>query len=76
MDCLGKKHAAHLPHLHDPQLKLCEVQDSWLSPRADDIQGYADKNDMKDFYSSLKEVYNPTSADSSLPLSADGTNLI
>ena len=33
------------------------MQDSWLSARADEIQGYADKNDMKNFYSSLKEVY-------------------
>ena len=78
-------------HLHDPQcitkkdtlrnihstvqLKLCEMQDSWLSMRADEIQGYADKNDMKNFYSSLKEVYGPTSASSSPLLSADGTKL-
>ena len=29
------------------------MQDSWLSARADEIQGYADMNDMKIFYSTL-----------------------
>ena len=52
------------------------MQDSLLNARADKIQGYADKNDMKNFYSSLKEVYSPTRADSSPLLSADGTKII
>ena len=52
------------------------MQDSWLSAWADDIQDYADKNDMKNFYSSLKEVYGPTSAGSSPLLRADGTKSI
>ena len=30
------------------------MQGSWLSARAYDIQGYRDKNDMKNFYSNLK----------------------
>ena len=63
MDLIGKKHAAHLVHLHDPQcttkkyalrsicstiqLKLSEMQDSWLNARVDEIQGYADKNCME-----------------------------
>ena len=44
------------------QLKLGQMQVSWLSAKADEIQGFADRNDMKNFYSSLKEVYGPTSA--------------
>ena len=52
------------------------MQDSWLSVRADEIQSYTDKNDMKNFYSSLKEVYGPTSAGSSPLPSADGIKLI
>ena len=47
--------------------------ETWLSARADEIQGYADKNDMENFYSSLMEVYSTSSAVSSLLLSADGT---
>ena len=61
------------------QLKLCEMQDSCLSARANEIQNYAERNDMKNmknFYSSLKEVYSPTSAGSSPLLSADGTKFI
>ena len=92
MDLIGKKSAAYLAHLHDPQcttkkeslrsicstvqLNLREMQDSWLSARIYEIQGYTDKNSMKNFYSSMKEVYAPTSGDSSLLLSADGTKLI
>ena len=92
MDLIGKKCTAHLAHLHDPlytikkdalrsihstiQLKLRKMQDSWLSTRTDEIHGYADKNDMKNFYRSLKEVYSSTSAGSSLLLSADGIKLI
>ena len=89
MDLIGKRHAAHLAHLHDSQsttkkdslrsihrngqLKLCEMQDFWLNARVDEIQGYTGKNDMKNSYSSLREVYGPTSACLSLLLSADET---
>ena len=58
------------------QPKLREMQDSWLSTRADEIQGYTEKNDTKNFYSSQKEIYGLTSAGSSSLLSADGTKLI
>ena len=57
-------------------LKLRELQDCWLSVRADEIQGYDGKNDMKNFYSSLKEVYSPTSASSSPLFSTDGTKIL
>ena len=92
MDLIEKKHVAHLAHLHNPQwttkkdalrsmhntalLKLHKMQDSWLSAKADDIRGYIDKNEMKNFYSSLKDVYGTTSVTSSPLLSADGTKLI
>ena len=92
MDLIRKKCAAYLVHLHDPQcttkkdalrsicstiqLNLRKIQDFWLSTRADEIQGYSHKNDMKNFYSSPKEVYCHISASSSLLLSADGTKLI
>ena len=91
IDLIGKKRAAHPVHLHDPlcttkkvvlrsicctvQLKLRKLQDPWLSAKADEIQGYADKNDMKNFYCWLKEVYGPTSAGSYPLLSTDETKL-
>ena len=89
---LEEKRAAHLAHLQDPtsvakkdalrnirstvQLELRKMQDSWLSAKADEIQSFADRNDMKNFYSSLKEIYGPTSSGSFPLLSADGTALI
>ena len=58
---IGKKHTTHQAHIHDPQsttkkealrgihsnvqIKLHEMEDSWLSARANDIHGYADKNE-------------------------------
>ena len=52
------------------------MQDSWLSNKADEIQGFAERNNMKNFYDSLKEVYGPTTSGSSPLLSADGSTLI
>ncbi|KAK7091340.1 hypothetical protein V1264_009034 [Littorina saxatilis] len=52
------------------------MQDTWLSNKADEIQGYADRHDMKNFYDALKEVYGPTTSGSSPLLSADGITLI
>ena len=58
------------------EAKLRMMQDSWLSKKADDIQNYADKNDMKNFYDGIKEIYGPTSSGTSPLLSADGSTLI
>ena len=53
------------------------MQDSWLSNKADEIQGFADRKDIKRFYDSLKELYGPTTSGSLSPLlSADGSTLI
>ncbi|XP_069977706.1 uncharacterized protein [Penaeus vannamei] len=52
------------------------MQDSWLSDKANEIQGFAHKHDKKNFYDGLKEVYDPTSVGSSPLLSADGSTLI
>ena len=58
------------------QKKLHEMQDTWLSQKAEEIQRYADTKDMKRFYKSVKTVYAPQPASSSPLLSADGTTLI
>ena len=90
---LDEKHHAYKAHLDDTksaskkdtlrnvkstiQVKLRHIQDSWLSSKADEIQGFADRNDMKNFYNSLKEVYGPTTSGSLAPLlSAGGSTLI
>ena len=87
-----EKHIAHKAHLVDPksvskkeslkdkcsniQKKLREMHDNWLSMKADEIQNAADRNDMKSFYSGLKEVYGPTRSGTSPLLSADGKTLL
>ncbi|CAI9718429.1 Hypothetical predicted protein [Octopus vulgaris] len=90
---LEEKHRVYKAHLTDPksvskrdrlwierskiQTKLCQMQDSWLSSKADIIQGFADRNDMKNFYDSLKKVYGPTTLRTLSPLlSADRATLI
>lgn len=89
---LEEKRRAYLAHIDDPkstakkdalrnirnnvQRKLRQVQDSWLSNKADEIQGFADKNDMKNFYDGLREVYGPTTSGASPLLTADGATLI
>jgi hypothetical protein len=52
------------------------MQDAWLSKKADEIQTYADRNDLKRFYDALKTIYGPTSSHSSLILDAGGKQLI
>ena len=89
---LEEKHSLHKIYLNNPnstpikdaynaarrtvQQKLRQMEDRWLSNKADEIQEYADRNDMKNFYSGLKEIYSPTSSGSSPLLSVDGTLLI
>ena len=52
------------------------MQDSWLRKKADEIQSFADKKDMKKFFDALKTVYGPQSSGTTPLLSADGTSLL
>ena len=44
------------------QTRLGDMQDSWLSSTADEIQSFADRKDMKKFFDALKTVYGPQSS--------------
>ena len=57
------------------QTRLRDMQDSWLSSKADEIQSFADRKDMK-FFDALKTVYGPQSLGTTSLLSADGTSLL
>ena len=57
------------------QQKLRQMQNTWLRNKADVIQSYADRHDLKNFYDALKDVYGPTSSGSSPLLSADVNTL-
>jgi len=70
------KKDAYLNKRGEVQRKLRVMQDTWLSNKADEIQGYAEKRDMKRFYDSLKSVYGPPTSGSSPMLSADGSTLL
>ena len=52
------------------------MQDSWLRKKADEIQSFADRKDMKKFFDALKTVYGPQSSGTIPLLSADGTSLL
>ncbi|XP_072137107.1 uncharacterized protein [Mobula birostris] len=89
---LVEKHRLHRAHQNDPssaakknvftsarrivQNKLRKMQDAWLSTKADEIQGYADRNDWKRFYEAFNTLYGSQSIGSSPLLGTDGTTLI
>ena len=53
------------------QTRLRDMQDSWLRKKADEIQSFADRKDMKKFSDSIKTVYGPKSSGTTPLLSAD-----
>ena len=58
------------------QKKDRNLQNTWLSQKAEEIQGYADSSDMRRFYDTLKCLYGPQSSKNTPILSADGSKLI
>ena len=52
------------------------MQDSWLSKKAEEIQSFADRKDMKKFHDALKTIYDPNSFGATPLLSADGSTLL
>ena len=58
------------------QTRLRDMQDSWLSKKAAEIQSFADRNDMKKFFDALKKIYGPQSSGTTPLLCVDGTSLL
>ena len=68
---LEEKHCLHKAHQDDTssvskkaaynnicktvQNRLRDMQDSWLSKKAEEIQSFADRKDMKKFHDALKQ---------------------
>ena len=89
---LEEKHQKHKAYLSDTssvsnkaaysnicktvQTRLRDIQDSWLSSKADEIQFFADRKDTKKFYDALNTVYGPKSSGTIPLFSADGTSLL
>ena len=89
---LEEKHCLHKAHLDDTssvskkaaysntcktvQNRLRDMQDSWLSKKAEEIQSFADRKDIKKFHDALKTIYGPKSSGAIPLLSADGSTLL
>nr|VZI31776.1 unnamed protein product [Spirometra erinaceieuropaei] len=58
------------------QQRLREMQDAWTARKAEEIQGYADRNEWKNFFSAIKTVYGPPTKGTAPLLSADGSTLL
>ena len=52
------------------------MQISWLSKKAEEIQSFADRKDMKKFHDALKTIYAPNTSGATPQLSADGSTLL
>ena len=70
------KKDAYVSKRGEVQRKLRIMHDTWLSNKADEIQGYADRHDRKRFFDSFKITCGPLTSGSSPMLSVDGTKLI
>nr|VZH92207.1 unnamed protein product [Spirometra erinaceieuropaei] len=53
-----------------------ETQDACTARKAEEIQGYADRNEWKHFFSAIKAVYGPPTKGTAPLLSADGSTLL
>nr|VZI38071.1 unnamed protein product [Spirometra erinaceieuropaei] len=58
------------------QQRLREMQDAWTARKAEEIQGYADSDEWKNFFSAIKAVYGPPTKGTTALLSADGSTLL
>ena len=43
-------------HMHKTQTDLREMKDRWCKKKAVEVQGYADRHEIKEFYASLKDT--------------------
>nr|VZI25879.1 unnamed protein product [Spirometra erinaceieuropaei] len=76
--CLPEREKATWRHPRRRQLqqRLREMQDAWTARKAEEIQGYADRNEWKNFFSAIKAVYGPATKGTAPFLSADGNTLL
>ncbi|BHF58513.1 hypothetical protein SprV_0100146500 [Sparganum proliferum] len=79
----NRLHKVYIAHLTDDnkaafyrsrrllQRRLREMQDAWTASRAEEIQGYADRNEWKDFFLAIKVAQDPPIKAIALLLSAE-----
>ncbi|VDL95059.1 unnamed protein product [Schistocephalus solidus] len=52
------------------------MQDAWMIRKAEELQGYAECNEIKNFFKAIKAIYGPCIKGTSPLLSSDGTTLL
>nr|VZI44360.1 unnamed protein product [Spirometra erinaceieuropaei] len=58
------------------QQRLHEMRYAWTARKSEEIQGYADRNEWKNFFSVIKAVYGPPTKGTAPLLSAGGGTLL
>ncbi|VDL90242.1 unnamed protein product [Schistocephalus solidus] len=58
------------------QQRLREMQDAWMTRKAEEIQGFTDRNEWKNFFATTKAVYEPPVKSAALLLRAEGRTLL
>ncbi|VDL98703.1 unnamed protein product [Schistocephalus solidus] len=61
---------------HLIQQRLWEMQDAWVVRKADYIQWYADRNEMKNFLKAIRAIYGPCIEGTAPVLSSHGAPLL
>ncbi|BHF64227.1 hypothetical protein SprV_0200722800 [Sparganum proliferum] len=56
--------------------RLQETHDAWTARKAEEAQGYADRNEWENIFAEIKVVYGPAGKGTAHPLSADGSTLL
>jgi exonuclease III len=69
-------HTAYKEYRHEVQARLRSMRDKWWSDKADEVQGFADRHEDKEFYASLKDVYGPRHSTTVPLLASDNSTMI
>ncbi|VDL94050.1 unnamed protein product [Schistocephalus solidus] len=56
--------------------RLRQMQETWMIRKAEEIQGYADHSEMKNFFKAIKAINGPCIKGTALLLRSDGTTLL
>ncbi|VDM05534.1 unnamed protein product [Schistocephalus solidus] len=58
------------------QQRLREMQDTWMVRKAEEIQGYVDRNEREKLFKDIKAIYGPCINGTAALLSSGGTTLL
>ncbi|VDM01831.1 unnamed protein product [Schistocephalus solidus] len=80
LDALGRARRQHQDSFDDNDAainqRLREMQDAWMTRKAEETQGYTDRNEWKNIFTATKAVYGPPVKGAAPLLRADGRTLL